>query len=429
MVNKQENGKMLMRGMVLALALLILPLSGMASAEQSVSAIDASQTDELELFGANAVYIDSDTDLTALDEQDRAALELAGIDVDSEWSDLVELNLHDIAPVDDSDVANVVVIVYTDGEVAWIVVVVIYEDGSTDVNRYGPMRYSTMRERLANFDGRIIVHWVDFDLGDDSDDEPGCAGGLLAGQWTANDDGQGGLFRGLLMNSNGETIGHMSGQYNAGGFRAEWTVRGGSLEGTLGGTYANGTFHGQWAASDSDLEGLLRGHYLSTGTGIGVFRGQWVVDCNNGGGIDPVPTPHRVCKKVQVKVEIRDLTTDARNESTTTTTVTRVICIQAIPFGDDVIIIDEPHHKCKRAAADSHTAVDSRCKITPQRISPSDVSDDKKGNDLSDLMDKPLLETEGGTVVDLGDAAAGSTLGTITLLGAGFLRRRLTGGI
>ena len=387
-----------MRGMILARAVLILPLSGMASAEQSVSATDASQTDELELFGANAVYIDSDTDLTALDEQDRAVLELAGIDVDSEWSDLVELNLHDIAPVDDSDVANVVVIVYTDGEVAWIVVVVIYEDGSTDVNRYGPMRYSTMRERLANFDGRIIVHWVDFDLGDDSDDETGCAGGLLAGQWTANDDGQGGLFRGLLMNSDGETIGHMSGQYNADAFRGQWTARGGSLEGALGGTYANGTFHGQWAASDSDLEGLLRGHYLSTGTGIGVFRGQWVVDCNNGGGIDPVPAPHRVCKKVQVKVEIRDLTTDAHNESTSTQTVTRVICIQAISHGSDSV---------GRAEAGPITA-------------PQNWGETTTGS---------LLETESGTVVDLGDAAAGSTLGTITLLGAGFLRRRLTGGI
>ncbi|HIF04214.1 MAG TPA: hypothetical protein EYQ80_02010 [Candidatus Poseidoniales archaeon] len=412
---------MLMRGMILALALLILPLSGMASAEQSVSATDASQKDELELFGANAVYIDSDTDLTALDEEDRAALELAGIDVDSEWSDLVELNIHDIAPVDDSDVANVVVIVYTDGEVAWIVVVVIYEDGSTDVNRYGPMRYSTMRERLANFDGRIVVHWVDFDLGDDSDDETGCAGGLLAGQWTANDDGQGGLFRGLLMNSDGETIGHMSGQYNAGGFRGEWTARGGSLEGTLGGTYANGTFHGQWAASDSDLEGLLRGHYLSTGTGIGVFRGQWVVDCNNDGGIDPVPTPHRVCKKVQVKVEIRDLTTDARNESATTTIVTRVICIQAISHGSDSVGISPvptpiPHPQ----------PIDDVKERPPVDII---VPDYKEGDDLSDLMDKPLLETESGTVVDLGDAAAGSTLGTITLLGAGLLRRRLTGGI
>jgi hypothetical protein len=48
---------------------------------------------------------------------------------------------------------------------------------------------------------------------------------------------------------------------------------------------------------------------------------------------------------------------------------------------------------------------------------------------LDDVMDKPVLETESGGVINVGDAAAGSTLGTIALLGAGFLRRRITGGI
>ena len=49
---------------------------------------------------------------------------------------------------------------------------------------------------------------------------------------------------------------------------------------------------------------------------------------------------------------------------------------------------------------------------------------------LSDVMDKPLVEDEnGGSIVDVGEAAAGSTLGTIALLGAGFIRRRITGGL
>ncbi|MDP6845255.1 MAG: hypothetical protein QF722_06895, partial [Candidatus Thalassarchaeaceae archaeon] len=49
---------------------------------------------------------------------------------------------------------------------------------------------------------------------------------------------------------------------------------------------------------------------------------------------------------------------------------------------------------------------------------------------LGDVMDKPLIEDEdGGMVINIGDAAAGSTLGTIALLGAGFLRRRVTGGL
>jgi hypothetical protein len=49
---------------------------------------------------------------------------------------------------------------------------------------------------------------------------------------------------------------------------------------------------------------------------------------------------------------------------------------------------------------------------------------------LGDVMDKPIIEDdEGGAIVDIGEAAAGSTLGTIALLGAGFLRRRITGGL
>ena len=40
-----------------------------------------------------------------------------------------------------------------------------------------------------------------------------------------------------------------------------------------------------------------------------------------------------------------------------------------------------------------------------------------------------VVEAEAATLVDIGDAAAGSTLGTIALLGAGFIRRRITGGV
>ena len=32
---------------------------------------------------------------------------------------------------------------------------------------------------------------------------------------------------------------------------------------------------------------------------------------------------------------------------------------------------------------------------------------------LGDVMDEPLVEDENGAIVDIGDAAAGSTLGTI----------------
>ena len=137
---------------------------------------------------------------------------------------------------------------------------------------------------------------------------PGCANGLLAGHWVANDEGQGGQFRGVWMNTDGDVLGYMWGDYLNGQFRGEFIARGGTITGTIGGTYANGTFHGVWTSVDSDLSGAMRGQYLSTGAGEGVFRGQWKIDCNNG-GVDPVPMPlpvppHIICKKVTITTEV-----------------------------------------------------------------------------------------------------------------------------
>ena len=65
--------------------------------------------------------------------------------------------------------------------------------------------------------------------------------------------------------------------------------------------------------------------------------------------------------------------------------------------------------------------------LRPLEKAPTDKPLMKK---ISDVMDKPLVEDEdGGSIVDIGEAAVGSTLGTIALLGAGFVRRRFTGGI
>ena len=72
-------------------------------------------------------------------------------------------------------------------------------------------------------------------------------------------------------------------------------------------------------------------------------------------------------------------------------------------------------------------------KIDTDRIDtrPMDISPKQKPlmEKLGDVMDEPLVEDENGAIVDIGDAAAGSTLGTIALLGAGFIRRRITGGL
>ena len=48
---------------------------------------------------------------------------------------------------------------------------------------------------------------------------------------------------------------------------------------------------------------------------------------------------------------------------------------------------------------------------------------------IGEVMDEPLVEDESGTIVNVGDAAAGSAIGTIAMLGAGFIRRRITGGL
>ncbi|GIS43766.1 MAG: hypothetical protein Ct9H90mP16_08360 [Candidatus Poseidoniales archaeon] len=42
---------------------------------------------------------------------------------------------------------------------------------------------------------------------------------------------------------------------------------------------------------------------------------------------------------------------------------------------------------------------------------------------------RATLEDENGAIVGNGDAAAGFTLGTIAFLGAGFIRRPITGGL
>jgi hypothetical protein len=342
----QTNGKMLARGLVLALALLILPLSGMASAEASATK-DASAVDKLDL-GLDAVVVDA-ADLNELDELDLQALELADAVSLSDSLSADHLDLRDIEAVDENEVTGVLVIVDTDGHIAWITVVVFYEDGSVEVDRYGPMRYSQMRERLANYDGRLIVNWFDAPV----DPAPGCPGGLLAGQLNVNDDGTG-SFRGQVMNADGDVIGHIWGDFGEGQYHGQFSARGGDITGVLRGLYSDGAFKGQWSSADADIEGVMAGHYKTNETGeSGVFRGKWKMDCSVDEEIEPRPVP---------------------------------IDVQPI----------------------------SRKPMLKQ---------------LDDVMDKPVLETESGGVINVGDAAAGSTLGTIALLGAGFLRRRITGGI
>tara|TARA_B100001179_G_C18438544_1_gene337800 strand:- start:43 stop:663 length:621 start_codon:yes stop_codon:yes gene_type:complete len=204
------------------------------------------------------------------------------------------------------------------------------------------------------------------------------------------------------MNDDGETIGYMFGQYNDHGqFRGEFTARGGSIIGTLGGTYNNGTFHGEWSTADGELNGVLRGNYLSTEAGVGVFRGQWKMDCST----DPVPMPKPVppmiiCKKVTITTEvIRGADAVALDfENATVKTVVKVVCKKVIPYGDDVI-------DCERCGDGD----DVRPKPKPVRPTKTDAG-------------------QGGYGIDSEDAeqvAAGAAVGGIPLLGISLLRRKL----
>ena len=126
--------------------------------------------------------------------------------------------------------------------------------------------------------------------------------------------------------------------------------------------------------------GLLKGYYEVNEAGdAGVFHGKWKEsDC-----------------RADLEVEVRD----------------------SLP----PVVDTEPRHNPLRVDAervDDVRQLDKSPEAKPLM--------DKMG----DLMDKPLVEDEeGGMVINVGDAAAGSTLGTIALLGAGFLRRRITGGL
>jgi len=487
------NGHKGLRTLLLVLALLLVPTVGMVAAEKSATSAYL-ENDKMETVGVDYVFLGLDGEMSDLDEDVEFALEVAEADLDSEQdggltvADVLDRVKPDLDDEDELELEHVIVVIYTDGEIAYVMIILIYEDGSWARFKFGPMDLEWLRGALRDFDGRVIVIWTDFDDddddgvviidrpvtgidengedlllqrilhwmrannitvedlmqrcpltddidgnedssdwshgqafacrvlnylrthwggwntgGDDTDDAPGCPGGLLAGRWSANDDGQGGVFRGVLMNDDGEAIGYMWGQYNNHGqFRGEFLARGGALTGTLGGTYDNGTFHGEWSTADGDLNGVLRGNYLSTEAGVGVFRGQWKMDCST----DPVPMPKPVppmiiCKKVTITTEVIS-GADAVAldfEKATVKTVVKVVCKKVIPYGDDVI-------DCKRCGDD----VSPKPKPTPVRPSTSDDSG------------------KGGFDIDSDDAetvAAGAAVGGIPLLGLSLLRRKL----
>jgi len=297
-------------------------------------------------------------------------------------------SLEDLIEPRDGEIDQIIVIVNTDGEIAEVTIIVIYEDGDYEMNVY-TMLLEEVRDRIADFDGVVIWNWVPappVDPVDDEDEGPDvlrerCARGLLRGTFTINDDGNG-TMRGLIMDEDGNVIGNMWGSFDVDGFAHGFGGADNVTDAKWKAVYEDGRFSGLWKMIDENdsAHGMLKGHYEVNEDGdTGVFHGKWKeADC-----------------RADLEVDVRD----------------------TLP----PVVDTEPRHSPLRVDAervDDVRQLDKSPEAKPLM--------DKMG----DLMDKPLVEDEeGGMVINVGDAAAGSTLGTIALLGAGFLRRRITGGL
>lgn len=166
--------------------------------------------------------------------------------------------------------------------------------------RTGPL---TRSFRIADLDGLDEVVPVD-EAGNAVsfasrvvDPKAECGQGFLAGFWrSAPDtfDGQGGVFRGLVLDARNHPIGFLKGRYgiNDSGervFAGKYIGRNGRIRGLVQGTWAPsadaagmGHFAGHWALRNGERVGGLRGEYSSRVGGLGFFHGQWAEACADG---------------------------------------------------------------------------------------------------------------------------------------------------
>ena len=318
-------------------------------------------------------------------------------EVMSDWEEEEEIHWADEAPENverelmdelvearDGDISQVIIIVNTDGEIADVTILVIYEDGEYEIFTFSTMLID-IREQLLDVDAIVVWNWIPtppVDPVDEDDDEldvlrrEQCERGTLRGAFTLDENGNG-TMRGLVYNEDGEVISNMWGQFDADGFAHGLGGADNQTDVRWKAVYLDGEFEGLWKMTNEsdDTRGVLKGYYEVNETGdSGVFKGKW---------------KETGCHHMLEDVDRSDL--------------------------DEV----RPRHAPIKIDADR---IDTR----PMDISPKQKPLMEK---LGDVMDEPLVEDEGGTIVDIGDAAAGSTLGTIVLLGAGFIRRRITGGL
>ena len=235
--------------------------------------------------------------------------------------------------------------------------------------------YNIYEEVMQDWEAEEEEHWVEEDESDVLDREQ-CECGTLRGVFTLDENGNG-TMRGLVYNDDGEVISNMWGQFDADGFAHGLGGADNQTDVKWKAVHEDGRFTGLWKMiNESDTtQGVLKGLYEVNETGdSGVFKGKWKVSG---------------CEHMPEDVDGPDM--------------------------DEV----RPRHAPIKVDADR---IDTR----PMDITPKQKPLMEK---LSDVMDEPLVEDENGAIVDIGDAAAGSTLGTIALLGAGFIRRRITGGL
>lgn len=235
--------------------------------------------------------------------------------------------------------------------------------------------YDIYEEVMQDWEAEEEEHWVEEDEADVLDREQ-CECGTLRGVFTLDENGNG-TMSGLVYNDDGEVISNMWGQFDADGFAHGLGGAENQTDVKWKAVHEDGRFTGLWKmVNESDTtQGVLKGLYEVNETGdSGVFKGKWKVSD---------------CEHMPEDVDGPDM--------------------------DEV----RPRHAPIKIDADR---IDTR----PMDITPKQKPLMEK---LSDVMDEPLVEDENGAIVDIGDAAAGSTLGTIALLGAGFIRRRITGGL
>ena len=308
---------------------------------------------------------------------------------DIHWADEAPENaerelMDELVEARDGDISQVIIIVNTDGEIADVTILVIYEDGEYEIFTFSTMLID-IREQLLDVDATVVWNWIPtppVDPVDEDDDEldvlrrSQCERGTLRGAFTLDENGNG-TMRGLVYNEDGEVISNMWGQFDADGFAHGLGGADNQTDVRWKAVYLDGEFEGLWKMTNEsdDTRGVLKGYYEVNETGdSGVFKGKW---------------KETGCHHMLEDVDRPDM--------------------------DEV----RPRHAPIKIDADR---IDTR---------PMDTSPKQKPlmEKLGDVMDEPLVEDENGAIVDIGDAAAGSTLGTIALLGAGFIRRRITGGL